>query len=311
MNIEYPMETNRNITPSKFQLTYGLHQGGYLINPGEVINTSIPDAHGFDSHMIQVAKAPNPLVGPFLVKGAQPGDTLLVNIHSLTPNRESGFSCKDIHPNLHNPPLPLSERRREYVTWQIDVSGKKTHLLGEYFPNPDFYLLVSPILGCIGVAFNRHGFISSADCGNYGGNMDYPRIKAGTSVYLPVFIENAYLFLGDGHALQGAGEINGNGIETSFDLSFSVQIGKMGLHYPAGEDAEFIYTIGIARSLAQAVRIATEEMERWLINHFSLNQDQAGILMGQVVNFEIGNMVSNAYSVGCCFPKFALQVMTS
>jgi len=305
------METNRNIAPSKFQLTYGLHQGGYLIDPGEIINTSFPDAHGYDSKMVQVAESPNPLAGPFLVKGAQPGDTLAVSIHSLTPNRDSGFSCKDIHPNLHNPPLPLSERRREYVSWQIDASRKKARLAEEYFPNPDFHLPVSAVLGCIGVAYNRQEYIPSADCGSFGGNMDYPRIKAGTIVYLPVLVEDAYLFIGDGHALQGAGEINGNGVETSFDISFSVQIGKMGLNYPAGEDAQFIYTIGIARPLEQAVRIAIEEMERWLINHYSLNQDQAGILMGELVNFEIGNMVSNAYSVGCCFPKFALQVLSS
>ena len=301
--------THRYIKPTEYKLTYGFHQGGYSIDPGEIIHTSLPDAHGYDSLMVQVAGSPNPLAGPFLVRGAQPGDTLIVSIHTLTPNRESGFSCKDIHPNLHNPPLPPSERRREYVTWQIDASRNEVHPVGEYFPNPDFRLPVSPVLGCIGVVLNQNEFFPSADCGIYGGNMDYPRIKAGTSVYLPVFIEGAYLFLGDGHALQGAGEINGNGIETSFDISFSVQTGKMGLHYPAGEDKKFLYTIGIARPLETALRIATEEMEHWLINYHNLNQDQAGILMGEQINYEIGNMVSNAYSVACCFPKSCLHVL--
>ncbi len=267
---------HRCISPTEFQMTYGLHPGGYLINPGEIIDTWFPDAHGFDSHLVQVAGTPNPLAGPFLVNGAKPGDTLIITIHSLTPNRESGFSCKDIHPNLHNPPLPLSERRKEYVTWQIDLFRNEVRPMVDYFPNPDFNLPVDPVLGCIGVASSQNDFFPSADCGVYGGNMDYPRIKAGTTVYLPVFCEGAHLFLGDGHALQGAGEINGNGIETSFDISFSVRLGALDLHYPAGEDDQYLYTIGIARPLDHALRIATEEMERWLINGHSFSRDQAG-----------------------------------
>ena len=297
----------QQVTSTEFHLSYGVHQGGCLIDPGTTIFTWLPDAHGFDSRMVQVAGSPNPLVGPFLVQGAKPRDTLIVTIHSLTPNRENGFACKDIHPNMHNPPLPLSARRREYVMWQIDSSRNVVRPIGEYFSNRDIKLPLDPVLGCIGVALNQNEFFPSTDCGIYGGNMDYPRITAGTTVYLPVFIEGAYLFLGDGHALQGAGEITGNGIEVSFDISFTVQIGKMDLHYPAGEDSQFLFTIGNARPLEQALRIATEEMEYWLINHHSLNQDQVGILMGQLVNYEIGNLVSNAYSGACCFPKSILH----
>jgi amidase len=108
---------------------------------------------------------------------------------------------------------------------------------------------------------------------------------------------------------QGSGEINGNGIETSFNISFSAQISNLNLHNPAGEDAQFLYTIGNARPLEQALRIATAEMEYWLINQYSLTQDQVGILMGQLVSYEIGNVVSNAYSCACCFPKSGLNLI--
>jgi amidase len=300
-------DIHQKIDPAEFKLSYGLHQGGYQIKPFEIIHTWFPDAHGYDSAMVLVAGSPNPLAGPFLVKGAEPGSTLIVTIHSLSPSRDSGFSCKDIHPNLHNPPLPISARRREYVSWKIDPSENEVRSVGDFFTKSDFSLPLEPLLGCIGVAQNQNDFIPSGDCGIFGGNMDYPRIKAGSSVYLPVFVEDAFLFLGDGHARQGAGEINGNGIESSFTISFSVQISKMGLHYPAGEDTKFLYTIGNARPLEQALRIATAEMEFLLINQYSLTQDQAGILMGQLVTYEIGNVVSNAYSCACCFPKSVLS----
>jgi amidase len=300
--------SQREINPSEFKLSYGLHPGGYQIDLGEIINTWFPDAHGYDSSMNLVAGSPNPLVGPFLVKAAKPGDTLIVSIHSLTPNRDSGFSCKDIHPNVQNPPLPISARRREYVSWQIDSSRNEVRPLGGYFLNDDFSLPLDQMLGCIGVAQDQTDFFPSGDCGSFGGNMDYPRIKVGSSVYLPVFVDGAYLFLGDGHARQGAGEINGNGIETSFNISFSVQISEMDFHNPAGEDNQFLYTIGNARPLEQALRIATAEMEYWLIHQYSMTRDQVGILMGQLVNYEIGNVVSNAYSCACCFPKFALNL---
>jgi amidase len=300
---------NREINPNEFKLSYGLHQGGYQIDPGEIIQTWFPDAHGFDSRMTKIAGSPNPLVGPFLVKGAKPGNTLIVTIHSLTPSRESGFSCKDIHPNLHNPPLPLSARRREYISWQIDSSRNEVRPLGNYFAKSDFALPLEPLLGCIGVAQNQNKFFPSGDCGVFGGNMDYPRIKAGSSVYLPVFVDEAFLFMGDGHARQGAGEINGNGIESSFNISFSVQISNLSLHNPAGEDAQFLYTIGNDRPLEQALRIATAEMEYRLMNQYSLSQDQVGILMGQLVSYEIGNVVSNAYSCACCFPKSGLSLL--
>ena len=297
------MTTSRHINPKEFHLTYGVHQGGYWLEPGEIISTYLPDAHGFDANNVRVAGLPNPLVGPFLVRGAKPGDTLIVNIRSLTPNRTTGFACKNIHPNIQNPPLPLTFRRKEYVAWYVDPSEKVVRPNDSYFPNHEINLPLLPVLGCLGLALNKDDFSSSNDCGMYGGNMDYPRITLGTTVYLPIFVEHAYLYIGDGHALQGAGEITGNGIEVSFDIKFSVQLGKIDLSYPAGEDSHYLFTIGNEKSLEQSLRIATQEMTKWLINHYSFNQDQVGILLGQLVNYEIGNFISNVYSVACCFPK--------
>ena len=162
------------------------------------------------------------------------------------------------------------------------------------------------MLGSIGVAPTGPDPIPSRDCVIYGGNMDYPRTKTGSTLHLPVLVEGGYLFLGDGHALQGDGEITGNGIEVSCDISFSVRVSKLGLEWPAGEDAEFLYTIVNCKPLEQAAQIATAQMANWLRQSYGMSHDQVGILLGQLVHYELGNLVSNAYTVACCFPKSGL-----
>jgi len=301
-----PTQPAFNYSPTTFHLSYGVNQPAIPIEPGIIISTWFPDFHGQDASLSQIAGQPNPLAGPFYVPGAMPGDTLSVTIHSLTPNRSQGYACKDIHPNMQHPPLPISARRREYVTWHIDTHRQTATPLGDFFPDQTVEIPLRPVLGSIGVARNLSEKIPSRDCGIYGGNMDYPRIAAGSTLHLPVFVEGGFLCLGDGHALQGAGEITGNGIEVSCDISFSVRVNQLGLQWPAGEDAEFLYTIVNCKPLEQAARAATAQMVNWLRQSYGMNHDQVGILLGQLVRYELGNLVSNAYTVACCFPKSGL-----
>lgn len=296
----------RTLAPVEFHLSYGVREGGFLVEPGEIIETWIPDAHGYNAKNEQVAGAPNPLVGPFLINGAKPGDMLAVTIHQLEPNRENGFACKDIHPYVHHPPLPLSARRKEYVTWQIDTRNRSVIPDQRFFKDEKIMLPMRPVLGCIGVAPGLVEHADSKDCGVFGGNMDYTRIAIGATIYLPVFTENAYLYLGDGHALQGDGEITGNGIEVSFDIQFSVRINRLEIGCIAGEDSDYLFTVFNDRPLEKCLNIATGEMHKWLTSQHGLDSHQAGILLGQMTRFEVGNIVSNAYCGACCFPKNAL-----
>jgi len=122
--------------------------------------------------------------------------------------------------------------------------------------------------------------------------MDYPRIKTGSTLHLPVLVEGGYLYLGDGHALQGDGEITGNGIEVSCDISFSVRVNRLGLQWPAGEDNDFLYTVVNSKPLERAAQIATAQMAAWLRQSYGMSHDQVGILLGQLVRYELGNLVS-------------------
>ncbi|MCV4820492.1 acetamidase/formamidase family protein, partial [Escherichia coli] len=77
-----------------------------------------------------------------------------------------------------------------------------------------------------GVAADGGQAISTATSGTHGGNMDYRGFREGVTVYFPVFAEGALFFLGDGHALQGDGEICGTGIEISMDVQFTLDLIK-------------------------------------------------------------------------------------
>jgi len=88
---------------------------------------------------------------------------------------------------------------------------------------------------------------------------------AGVTVYFPVFAAGALFHIGDGHAVQGDGEIVGTGIEISFDVQFTVDLQKgKQIYWPRGENSEYIFTVGNARPLDQCVQHATTEMARWL-----------------------------------------------
>ena len=170
-------------------------------------------------------------------------------------------------------------------------------------------LPLAPMLGCLGVAPPDEQAISTGTSGPYGGNMDYRGYVAGITAFFPVFAPGALIHLGDGHAVQGDGEIVGTGIETSFDVRFTVHVLKgKSIRWPRGEDAEYIWTVGNARPLDQAVQHATSEMLRWLQEDYGLSPVAACTLLGQVVIYDVGNMYDPAYTMVCRVAKERLNV---
>ena len=134
--------------------------------------------------------------------------------------------------------------------------------------------------------------------------MDYRGFVSGVTVYFPVFAEGALLFMGDGHAVQGDGEIVGTGIEVSFDVKFTVKLLKnKKIMWPRAENEDYIMTVGNARPLDEALQHATTEMIRWLREDFKLEGRAAHILLGQCVEYDIGNVFDPAYTVVCKLGK--------
>jgi len=233
-------------------------------------------------------------VGPFYIEGATPNDTLVVKIVRLRTNRDHavstmtpGFSAvaSDRSTPMLNDPLPA----RRYV-WKL-VDGKKG-VLELPSSKKTIEVELSPMLGRVGVAPAGEEAFGGLWPGNFGGNMDASDVREGATVYLPVFHEGAYFYFGDGHALQGDGEICGSGLETTMDVTFEFQLikGKK-IAWPRIENDEYIMTTGSVRPLGDALRIAAVEMVNWVASEYGFEKLDALQFVSQVAEMRVANMV--------------------
>jgi acetamidase/formamidase len=148
------------------------------------------------------------------------------------------------------------------------------------------------MLGCVGVAPFWKQAIGTSDLGRFGGNMDYNQIREGTTLYLPVYEAGALLHIGDGHAFQADGEITGQGLETSMDVEFTVDLIKdQLLDQPWAENAEYIMVSGIGGSLNEALQNATGGLSNWLKTYYGLNASEIATLLASSIHYDIAEAV--------------------
>lgn len=294
--------------PDHYHITLGPHDPVLSVRSGDTIVTTTVDARGYDHRREQITPRGNPQTGPFFIEEAEPGDTLVVRLDRIEPNREIGWSLSAVAANVVDPEFVPSLPASEVVEWRIDQEKRTATLLSSAFGSRSLSLPLEPMLGCFGVAPARSQAISTATSGPYGGNMDYRGFVAGTTVYFPVFEPGALLFVGDGHAVQGCGEICGTGIEISMDVELTVSVlkGKT-IGWPRGENDREIFTVGCARPLDQCVQHATTEMLKWLTADYGLDAVAASLLLQQAVRYDLGNVFDPAYAMVCKLPKSVLQ----
>ncbi len=302
--------TVHHFEPTQYYTTIGSHAPALVVEDGDTVVTTTVDAHGQGASGDQVTLPGNPMTGPFYVRGAEPGDTLAVTFDKLTPNRPHGWSRKMVAPNVvepeHVPFLPWpADEAKAYAIWQVDNAAATVTLIDPADTSiGSLTLPINSMVGCFGVAPADGQAISTATSGQHGGNMDYRGYGEGVTAYLPVFVEGALFHIGDGHALQGDGEIVGTGVEISFDVQFTVRVIKgLRSRWPRGENGEYIFTAGNARPLDQAVQHATSEMLLWLNADYGLDAVGAHILMGQCVEYDLGNIYDPAYTMICKVSK--------
>ncbi len=296
--------TTLHFQPAHYHITLGPHASVLHITDGDTVITTTVDAGGGNERNEQVAPKGNPQTGPFYVQGAEPGDTLAVHLDRLYPNRDSGYTSTAVAANVVDPTYVRELPERATAEWSIDRAKGTATLVKPETSLGRLSLPLAPMLGCFGVAPENGQAISTETSGRHGGNMDYRGFMAGVTVYLPVAVPGALFFLGDGHAVQGDGEIVGTGIETSFDVQFTVRILKAKtIRWPRGENADTLFTVGNARPLDQAVQHATTEMLRWLQEDYGLDAVGASILLGQCVEYDLGNMFDPAYTMVCKIAK--------
>jgi acetamidase/formamidase len=304
--------TVHRFKPSHFHNTIGAHPSVLDVESGDTIITRTLDAHGFVDGGKQPGRNPNPMTGPFFVKGAEPGDTLSVMVKRITMTSASGWTRAGLaHPVIEPSDIPLLPPR-DKLFWIIDNNSGTARPKNADGRFAAWSAAIDPMIGCLGVAPAGGQAISTATSGPYGGNMDYRLIKAGTDIRFPVSVPGALFFLGDCHAAQGDGEIAGTGIETAAEVEFELSVIKdKPVNGPRGETADDLFTIGNQRPLDEALQIATSEMLKLLMTDYRLTATEAGHVMAMAVRYDIANVFNPAYSVACRIPKAALSSLAN
>lgn len=280
-----------------------------VIWPGDTVATRTLDSGGGDADGATRALYGNPQTGPFFVATAEPGDVLAIHIRRLRLNRDhaeslDGLAARAVGPGLAARAGGSGERAR----WRLDRERGLAGLDDAPANLAGFTVPVRPMLGGIGVAPD-FGFAgaSAGDSGRFGGNMDYNEIVEGTTVYLPVFRPGALLYVGDGHAAQGDGEVTQWALETSLDVEFTVDIlSARALATPRVRSATHIMAVGQAGSLDDAVRSATAGMVQWLEQDYGLTLREAALILGSAAEYEIVTLAGRNAGVAA---KLALSTL--
>ena len=247
-------------------------------------------------------------VGPFYIEGATTEDTLVVRILSLKPNRDIAISShnpdftalgRDRRTPMLYDPLP----HKRYV-WHLDPE----RMVGIVdMPNSRIGRLevpLRPMLGRVAVAPAGGEAFGGLWPGDFGGNLDASDVAEGATVYLPVFHEGAYFYFGDGHALQGDGEISGTGLETTMAVTFEFDLIKgKAISWPRIETDTHIMVAGSVRPLQDAMRIAYVELIRWLEADYGFDLWDAYQAASQLGEVRVANIVDPNYTAVAKFPK--------
>jgi acetamidase/formamidase len=258
--------------------------------PGEVQPKMIPEARG------------HCLTGPIEVRGAQPGDMLALRLVSLRPG-DWGWTAAGGRDTPVTRRLGVAGGPPSWLLWELDFSTGLGRT-AEGFTRP-----LAPFLGVMGVAPAEAGEHSTipprAAC---GGNIDCRELVAGTTLYLPVTVPGALLYLGDGHAAQGDGEVGGTAIECP--MTTEAVIGLAAGRRPVGgihaEAPSGRVTFGFDVDLNVAMGDALDAMVRWLQVLTGLAKAAALALASTCVDMRITQVANRTWGVHAVLPAGAL-----
>lgn len=278
------------------------------IFPGDTVRTSTVDAGGGGRDSSQRSLPGNRQTGPFYIEGAMIGDTIAVHFKRIRPNRDTAFQYRGaLNPLALPPGYPQRPSDNWSDLWKIDRERNVATPVNPSEKLKGFELKLMPMLGVVGVAPYWDQAISAADLGQYGGNLDYNQIREGVTLYLPVYQAGALLSMGDGHALQGDGEITGQGLETSMDVEFTVDlIPDHLMDQPWAENDEFVMVSGIGGSLTDALQNATGGLSNWLRTYYQLNTSEVATVLPNAIRYDVAEIVDGHVHVAAKIGKDVL-----
>ena len=295
-------------TQGQFHYVYGPYADPVMhIAPGDIVVVETLDAFGgavkTDNDLpSKVLNMPfvNPQNGPITVKGAQKGDVLAVYIESLLPRGAQPAGTTALIPDFGG----LAASSLTHLNGPIAERVKKM----EVTPNgikfsEQITLPYEPFVGTMGVSPEIEA-VSSLVPDYYGGNMDLPDVAPGSAIYFPVQREGAYFFIGDCHGRQGDGELCGVAVEIPATVTLRIDLIKNwtipGVRI---ETENFIMSVGSARPMEDAARMAYRDLVRWMVQDYGFAEDEAYFLATQAGKMRVGNMVDPKYSLGASMLK--------
>jgi acetamidase/formamidase len=309
-----PATTRFVPTPDQYAWTFGGCEPVMRVQPGEILDLYTEDAFGgrirssedLPSRSI-VYPFINPQTGPFYVEGAAPGDTLAIHLIDVQPARDWAVSTTvplfgALTSTKFTPTLQPALPERTWVYAVDRVAGDVTYraLDSDY----EVRLPLEPFLGTIGVAPDageaRNVLVPEA----FGGNMDTPEARAGTTLYLGVNVEGALFSIGDGHYTMGEGEVCGVAVEGAMNTLLTVEVIKdVYCAWPRLEDDESIMVAGSYRPLEDAFRIAHTQLIRWISEASGLSTMDTYQLVTQASRSPIANVCDANYTIVAKMPK--------
>ncbi len=256
------------------------------VGPGATVVFETQDARGGAmfvnpvGELVDLPRPPvgrgNPVTGPLEVRGAQPGDALIVDvldIRTISPGWCGG------HAHMG----PLAEGRIPRARGRVcSVADGAVHFSSR------IRLDEQPMIGCMGIA--PHGeAIPCGTPGRHGGNLDHKVIGRGARVYLPVNRPGGLLWIGDVHATQGDGELSGTAMEIGADVTVRVDVAPgLNIDTPWIETADRLMSTSANLDFATARRDVIEHMMRALEQQLGLEPAEALALISAVADLRVG-----------------------
>ncbi len=231
------------------------------------------------------------LTGPIAIAGAEPGDTLEVRIERIEPNSDWGYNMiaplvgtlpEDFH-DFHLMHIPVDCARRTCrMPWGVELP-------------------LAPFFGVTGVAPPpRFGVVTSKEPRIHGGNLDNKELQAGSTLFLPVHVPGANFSAGDGHGIQGDGEVCVTALETGLDGTFTFILHKREgapLAMPRAETPTHYISMGLNEDLDQAMKQALREMIAFICGRTKLTREQAYGFCSMAVDFRVTQTVNGEKGV--------------
>ncbi|WP_413299938.1 acetamidase/formamidase family protein [Bacillus sp. 1P10SD] len=286
------------------------------IDSGDTLQVKTPDIEwGYSSckneervvfeSAVNEADRRHPMIGPIAIRGAKPGMVLEVKLNDVVPgwygrNWAGGFK------NWQNDSVGLSETARIQVDWELNATTMTgTAQIG----GRQFHVGLEPFIGLMGVAPSEQGVHVTSPPRYCGGNIDCKELVKGSTLYLPIGVEGALFSIGDGHALQGDGEVSGTAIECPMDLVDVTLIVRddLELTMPRAKTPSGWITFGFDEDLNVAAATALNDMVELIQEFYGIEKVEAMALASVAVDLRITQVVNGAKGVHAFLPHGSIR----